>query len=168
MDIIFNCPHCDQELAVDSEGAGSKIDCPSCHETITIPEKPTASTPALPPAPLPGSSRINPINASAAAKIEMRLKVPLHNEPSASLIQKPNTPLDAVAKGHDKQIRVHTLRHSTCIESGHDKFDEKLTAFLSETGEINLIGVHPINYTYFDVGTQKILTDFGVIVVYRG
>ena len=26
MDITFNCPHCDQELAVDQSGAGSQID----------------------------------------------------------------------------------------------------------------------------------------------
>ena len=29
MDIVFNCPNCDQELAVDSTGAGSNIECPS-------------------------------------------------------------------------------------------------------------------------------------------
>ncbi len=38
MDVIFNCPKCDQELAVDSSGAGSEINCPSCGQAITIPE----------------------------------------------------------------------------------------------------------------------------------
>ena len=37
MDIVFNCPHCEQELAVDSSGAGSEIQCPSCGEKIMIP-----------------------------------------------------------------------------------------------------------------------------------
>ena len=37
MDIVFNCPNCEQELAVDQSGAGSQIECPSCGETITIP-----------------------------------------------------------------------------------------------------------------------------------
>ena len=37
MDVIFNCPKCDQELAVDSSGAGSEINCPSCGEAIVIP-----------------------------------------------------------------------------------------------------------------------------------
>jgi ribosomal protein S27E len=36
MDIVFNCPNCEQELAVDQSGAGSQIECPSCGETITI------------------------------------------------------------------------------------------------------------------------------------
>ena len=38
MDIIFYCPKCEQELAVDSAGIGSEIECPSCGETIVIPE----------------------------------------------------------------------------------------------------------------------------------
>src|ERR1022692_2399217 len=37
MDVIFNCPKCEQELAVDSTGAGTEIECPSCGETIVIP-----------------------------------------------------------------------------------------------------------------------------------
>jgi len=31
-----------------------------------------------------------------------------------------------------------------------------------------MIGAHTISYTYFDVGTQKVLTDYGVLVIYRG
>ena len=37
MDVIFNCPKCEQELAVDSTGAGTEINCPSCGESIVIP-----------------------------------------------------------------------------------------------------------------------------------
>ena len=37
MDVNFNCPHCDQELEVDSGGAGQSIECPSCGESIVIP-----------------------------------------------------------------------------------------------------------------------------------
>ena len=50
----------------------------------------------------------------------------------------------------------------------HDKFDEKVSEFLHEVGETNLVGVHIINYEQFDVGIQKIMTDYGVLVVYRG
>ncbi|HOW79905.1 MAG TPA: hypothetical protein PK406_10715, partial [Verrucomicrobiota bacterium] len=38
MDVIFNCPKCEQELAVDSAGAGTEIPCPSCGEPLVIPE----------------------------------------------------------------------------------------------------------------------------------
>jgi len=44
MDIIFNCPKCEQELEVDVTGSGSEIDCPSCGETIHIPTPGTKGT----------------------------------------------------------------------------------------------------------------------------
>jgi hypothetical protein len=165
MDIIFDCPNCQQELAVDSAGAGTEIDCPSCGETITIPRQ---STKPAPEAATPTGQPINPIAASAAAKIEKHLKVPVRDKPSELLIKKSNVPLEAVAKGADKRIRIHTIRHATCVEAGHDRFDEKVTEFLNEVGEINLIGVHTINYTFVDIASQKTLTDFGVLIVYRG
>ncbi len=165
MDIIFDCPNCQQELAVDSSGAGTEIECPSCGETIMIPRESTKAAPE--PAPVTGQP-VNPIAASAAAKVEKHLKVPVRDKPSELLIKKPSVPLEAVAKGADKRTRIHTIRHATCVESGHDRFDEKVTEFLNEIGEANLIGIHTITYTFLDIGTQKILTDFGVLIVFRG
>ncbi len=165
MDIIFDCPNCQQELAVDSAGAGTEIECPACGETITIPRQSTKAAPESAPA---TGQPVNPIAASAAAKVEKHLKVPVRDKPSELLIKKPAVPLEAVAKGADKRIRTHTIRHATCIESGHDRFDEKVTEFLNEIGEANLISVHTINYTFLDIGSQKILTDFGVLILYRG
>jgi len=165
MDIIFDCPNCQQELAVDSTGAGTEIDCPSCGETITIPRQSTKAAPESAPA---GGQPVNPIAASAAAKVEKHLKVPVRDRPSELLIKKPSVPLEAVAKGADKRIRIHTIRHATCVESGHDRFDEKVTEFLNEVGEANLISIHTITYTFLDIGSQKILTDFGVLIFYRG
>jgi DNA-directed RNA polymerase subunit RPC12/RpoP len=46
MDISFKCPICDQELEVDASGAGSTIECPSCSNSITVPN-PDPSTVAL-------------------------------------------------------------------------------------------------------------------------
>ena len=86
----------------------------------------------------------------------MHLKVPVRDKPGEVLIAKPKPPLEAVAKGADKKIRVRTIRHATCVEAGHDKFDERVTEFLNEVGEANLIGIHTVGYTHFDVGTQKI------------
>jgi len=174
MEIIFNCPHCEQELSVDADGAGEQIKCPTCGETITIPKQSTKIPTAPPPAPtgapggLPGGGPVNAIASSAAAKVELRLKVPVHQSPAAPLIEKSKAPLDAIAKGADKKLRIHTMRRAQCLESGHDKFDEKVTAYLQEVGEANVVGVHPISYEIFDVGTQKVMVDFGVIIVFRG
>jgi DNA-directed RNA polymerase subunit RPC12/RpoP len=179
MEIIFNCPHCEQELSVDAEGAGEQIKCPTCGELITIPPKstkiPTMTASAAPPTESGGSPAggpaggpVNAIASSAAARVELRLKVPDHKSPAASLIEKPKVQLDAVAKGADKKLRIHTVRRAQCVEAGHDKFDEKVTAFLQQVGEANIVGIHPVSYEIFDVGTQKVMVDFGVIIVFRG
>ena len=169
MDIVFNCPNCEQELAVDQAGAGSQIECPSCGEHITIPTGGKVTTGSLPPAPLPPPApAASSINTSAAARVELHLKVPVRNSPAEPLIGKPKPPLEAVQKGAGKKLRVHTIRRASCIESGHDKFDEKVSEFLQEVGESNLISTHTISYEMFDVGVQKIMTDYGLLIVYRG
>jgi DNA-directed RNA polymerase subunit RPC12/RpoP len=170
MDVIFNCSKCDQELAVDSSGAGSEINCPACGELITIPQAP----PSVPRAGIPHavphaeSHGANPIASSAAAKVEMHLKVPVHNAPTESLITKALVPLDVAAKESDRKIKVKTIRHTDCIEVGHDKFDEVVTSFLQKVGESGLISINPLTYTHLDIGSQKIMTEYGVLIVYRG
>jgi DNA-directed RNA polymerase subunit RPC12/RpoP len=172
MDVIFNCPKCEQELAVDSTGAGSEINCPACGETIVIPtpelvvSRPGVETDAG--APRVEVHPVNPIASSAAAKVEMHLRVPDHKTPSERLIAKPLVPLEAAAKTSDKKIRVRTIKHTDCIEVGHDKFDEVVSNVLAKIGETNIISITTLTYTHLDIGTQKLMTDFGVMVVYRG
>jgi len=178
MDIIFNCPHCEQELEVDAAGAGSEIECPSCEATIVIPEPGAKGTrtsgsdsphglPTFSQAPSETLNPANPIASSAAAKVELHLKVPVRKT-SESLIAKPLQPLEAAAKNTDKKIRVKTIRHTDCIEVGHDNFDAVVSSFLGKIGEANIVSLTPLTYTHLDIGSQKLLTDFGVMVVYRG
>lgn len=176
MDIIFNCPKCEQELEVDSTGAGSEINCPSCGETITIPQvgtKGTRTSGADSSSSIPVSSAhaANPVSAmatSAAAKIEMHLKVPVRATPTESLIAKPLPPLEVAAKETDKKVRVRIIRHTDCIEVGHDKFEEVISQFLGKVGEANIISLSPLTYTHLDIGSQKIMTEYAVLIVYRG
>jgi hypothetical protein len=178
MDIIFNCPNCEQELEVDAAGAGSEIECPSCSETIVIPQPGTKGTrttendsphglPTFAGVPADTLNPANPIASSAAAKVELHLKVPVRKT-SESLITKPAVPLEAAAKTSDKKMRVKTIRHTDCIEVGHDKFDEFVTNFLQKIGETNIISITPLTYTHIDIGSQKILTDYAVMVVFKG
>jgi hypothetical protein len=129
-------------------------------------ESTKVSTSAPADAPIP-TLTASPISTSAAAKVEKRLKVPVRDTPGEMLIAKPKPPLGAKTSD-EKQINLRTIRHAQCVESGHDKFDEVVTKFLTEIGEAKIIGVHPISYSYFDVSTQKMITDYGVTVVYRG
>lgn len=172
MDVIFNCPKCDQELAVDSSGAGSEIECPSCGESLVIPEPETVAARAGVPTDGTPAARFeahpaNPISSSAAAKVELHLKVP-SNKAAVSLIAKPLPPMEAAAKDTEKKIRVKTIRHTDCIEVGHDKFDEMVSNFLAKVGESNIISITTLTYTILDIGSQKLMTDFGVLIVYRG
>ena len=177
MDIIFNCSECGQELEVDSSGAGSEINCPSCGETIVIPQpgtKGTRTSGAETSGRIPvgsgtatANNPLNPIATSAAAKIEKHLKVPVRAS-TESLIAKPLPPLEVTAKDTDKKIRCRTIRHTDCIEVGHDKFDEVVSTFLAKVGEQNIVNIVPMTYTHVDIGSQKILTDYAVLVVYRG
>jgi DNA-directed RNA polymerase subunit RPC12/RpoP len=160
MDIVFKCPHCEQELEVESTEAGREIDCPSCGEKIVIP----AGKGAPPP---PAGKEMNAIKSSAAAKEEVHLKVPIHDKPAEKLIAKALKPLDVAAK-EGIRVRVKTIRRVDCLEVGHDRFDEIVTGFLDKVGESNIISINTIGYTTLDIATQKILTDFGVIVVYKG
>jgi hypothetical protein len=166
MDIIFNCPECQQELAVDNSGAGTEIDCPTCGVKITVPQAPRPSTAA--PAPPEAGHAGSAMAASAAAKVEMHLKVPVHDKTGESLIGKPPVPLEVAAKESDRKIRTKTIRRTDCVEVGRDHFDEAVSSFLGKIGESNLISINTVTYSYVDSGSQKLLTDYGVLIVYRG
>ena len=155
---------------MDASGAGTEINCPSCGEAIVIPEpERVAARAALETnaGPRMDVHPVNPIASSAAAKIEKHLRVPVHATPTESLIEKPLAPLE-VAKDADKKIRIKTIRHTDCIEVGHDRFDEVVSNFLAKAGETNIISINTITYTHVDIGSQKILTEFGVLIVYKG
>jgi len=166
MDIIFNCPNCDQELAVDSSGAGTQIECPACSALLTIPSASGPTKPAT-EAEVPTQMAASAITSSAAAKVAMHLKVPVRDKPTESLITKPKPPLEVEVRGAGKKIKIRTIRRSSCIESGHDHFDQRVAEFLNEVGEKNIVKMETINYETFDVGLQKIMTDYGLMIIYR-
>ena len=156
MDIDFKCPHCEQDLSADANDAGTEIECPACHQTIVIPQ-PTAADAAGNP----------PSAESAAAKDEKHFAVPLRDKPGDSLIAKPLPSLEAAAKESVK-LRIKTIRHSDCVEVGKDHFDEAVTRFLEKVGEPNVVSISTFNYTHMDLATRDWVTDYGVLVVYRG
>lgn len=170
MDIIFNCPKCGQELEVDASGAGEEITCPQCTQKIRIPLADGATVSANGPGettPRWGVAAVNPIASSAAAKVEKHLKVPVNAAPSASLITKAAVPLEVAAKTTDRQLRIKTIRHTDCVEVGHDKFDDVVSKFLAKIGDQNLVSINAINYSHIDIASQKLLADYGVLIVYR-
>ena len=169
MDIIFNCTECQQELSVDSEAAGSEFNCPTCGTQLVVPQADGAAAPAEQAETAPrafAAPALNAIKTSAAAKEEHHFKVPMREGTAESLIVKPKPPLDVAAK-EAFSIKVKTIRHSDCVEVGHDKFDEIVTRFLNKIGETNLVSMQPITYQYIEIGSQKVVTDYGVLIVYK-
>lgn len=157
MDIVFKCEHCQQELSVDESGAGVQIECPACSQAIVVPAAPEAI--------------INPISMSAAAREERHFKVPTYDKaapPVAAKIEKPLTPLEVAARESDKKLRVKTLRHSDHVEVGKDVFDDSVTKFLQQVGEVNVVSISPIVYTHMELASRQWITDYGVLVVYKG
>lgn len=65
------------------------------------------------------------------------------------------------------KIKVITLKHTQFLEMGKDLFDLRVSEFLQEVGEENLITTHPISYQHVDMTTREIIVDYGLIVIYR-
>lgn len=185
MDVIFNCPNCEQELEVEASAAGSEIQCPTCNTTLVIPategakasdSQPIPTPPPPPPAAGPTSEvttaaageHSGAMASSAAGKMHMHFVVPQHTQPAESLIKKPNKPLEVAAKDTEKKIRTKTIRHTDCIEVGKDRYDELVSEFLQRVGRDNIVSISPINYTHMDLGTRQLMTEYGVTVVYVG
>jgi len=156
MDMTFSCPSCKQQLEAETGMAGHQIACPSCGATIVIPEA------------NPMNIHVNPIASSAAAKQEYHFSVPVHDTPAEMLIKKAAPPLEAAARDSDKKLRIKCIRRTDCVEVGHDRFDEVVTDVLQKIGETNLVSVTPLTYTHLDLGSRQLMTDFGVMIIYKG
>ncbi|MCW5556905.1 MAG: hypothetical protein KIT22_03555 [Verrucomicrobiae bacterium] len=156
MDIVFKCPGCQQQLEVDADASGHQISCPSCGRSITI------------PAPDPTNMKVGiAAHSSAAAKEDKHFSVPVTERPVETLIKKALPSLESTKDGQ-KRLRVRTIRHIDCKEVGHDNFDAAVSDFLNKVGEESIVSITPINYSYVEMGTQKLLNDFGVLIVYKG
>lgn len=167
-DVIFNCPNCEQELAVDASGVGSEIQCPACNETIIIPEgDPEGQSDGEKGENSPDGEVQNVIRTSAAAKEEKHFQVPQHNDDTPEkLIEKPLPPLDKAAK-EGITLQIKTIKRSDCVEVGKDQFDEVVTQFLSDIGEDKIVSINPITYSHQDLASHTWITDFGVMVVFK-
>ncbi len=185
MDVIFNCPSCEQELEVEAAAAGSEIQCPTCNTVLVIPTPDAAKSvsdsqpippPPPPPPPRPSSEATaaaagehsGAMASSAAGKMHMHFIVPQHDKPAESLIKKANKPLEVAAKDTEKKIRTKTIRHTDCIEVGKDRYDDIVSEFLQRVGRDNIINISPINYTHMDIGTRALMMEFGVTIIYNG
>lgn len=156
MDITFTCPSCKQQLEAPSTLSGTAINCPACNNQLVIPEADPATVRTMVP------------DGNAARLEEKHFVVPVSERPTESLIKKALPPLEVAARtdGH-KSMKVKCIRHSDCVEVGKDRFDEMVSDFLDKIGEANVVNVNTFNYQHLDLGTRQMVTDYGIMVVYR-
>ena len=159
MDITFTCPNCKQQLEAPTSLSGSTINCPSCNQQLVIPEADPANL-----------RTGGPSDDGNAARLEDKhFVVPVSERPTESLIHKPLPPLDVSARTDGaKTLRIRCIRHSDCVEVGKDRFDEIVSDFLDKVGEPNVVNVSVFNYEHLDLGTRQMVTDYGIMVVFRG
>ena len=159
MDVTFACPNCKQEMVVDATGAGTEVECPGCGATVKVPEADILNLHVM-----------NAIASSAAAREEHHYSVPVRDLPTEVLIEKPQPPLEAVIKQPKdaaKQLRIKCIRRVDCMEVGHDNFDKKVTEFLGTLSPENIVSVNTLSYTMVDMASQQLLTDYGVMIIFK-
>ncbi|MBI5802007.1 MAG: hypothetical protein HZA92_14950 [Verrucomicrobia bacterium] len=185
MDTSFNCPKCNLHITADECVVGEEIDCPVCNEKFRVPppQKPKpipvvvkSAAPAAAPAPAPAPATPKPASAepatpkpapaAPAAHVPEHkpLSVPKHSGPQESLVKKA---AHTEHKDEPPKIRCKTIKRGSCVEVGHDLFDEKVTEFLNKIGQENIIHMSAIGYGAMD-STGHMLPDYGIMVVYKG
>ena len=175
MDTSFNCPQCQLHITADESVVGEEIDCPECSEKFRVPppQKPKPvpvgvkrPVPAAhaPPAPEPTATEVVPAKPTAHAPDHKPLSVPHHHGPQESLVKKV---AHTEHKDEPPKIRCKTIKRGSCVEVGHDLFDEKVTEFLNKVGQENIIHMSSIGYGAMD-STGHMLPDYGILIVYKG
>ena len=53
------------------------------------------------------------------------------------------------------------------MEVGKDHFDEKVTEFINTIGYERILNIQSVSYTTQDFATKALMTDFGVLIVYK-
>jgi hypothetical protein len=64
-------------------------------------------------------------------------------------------------------IKVRTFKRTEFIEVGRDTFDENVGKFFTAIGAENIIQVLPLSYEHIDISTQKVVSDYGLTVIYK-
>jgi hypothetical protein len=100
--------------------------------------------------------------------VEKHFSVPVHEAATDALIQKPKRPLEVVAKDGDKKLRIRTFKRTDCQEVGRDRFDEKVSEFLDQVGQVNIVSVNTVSYSAIDMSTHNQVFDYGVLIVFKG
>ena len=164
MNVVINCPHCDQEMIIDEAGVGETVDCPACSKEFVIPEgrpedevKKERDKPA-------DKQKEEP--KKEEPKKDSKPPLPSKEELAALLPGAQRSKNDAALNADAPGIKVKTIQHHLCIDMGKDLFDGQVAKLLATIPREDIISVNPLSYSYKDSGGD-IIADFGVMVIYQ-
>ena len=174
----IDCPECNEKFRVPPPQKPKPVPVvvksaaqatPVAQAAPAAQPKPVAHVAA--PAPTPAAAapaHAEPAPAKPAAHghapEHKPLSVPQRSGPQESLVKKA---AHVDHKDEPPKIRVKTIKRGSCVEVGHDLFDEKVTEFLNKVGQENIIHMSSVGYGAMD-STGHMLPDYGILVVYKG
>ena len=88
MPIRFRCSHCNQLMGIARRKAGMKVQCPTCHAQVVVPQSDAAEPPESPPPPTGGG----PAPLFERSDFEAFLQNPLVDKPIAASAPPPPSP----------------------------------------------------------------------------
>lgn len=116
-DIRFDCPHCQNHLVVEPEGAGLEVPCPHCGESIVIPE--AAPPPAVEP------PTVETISPPAASEEHHALPTPAPTMEPPTVKPGGSSLTSSLASSLHKQQEAHEERHSQDVNVDQPHFKKK-------------------------------------------
>ena len=159
MNIVINCPHCNQEMVIDDSGVGQSVPCPTCSKDFVIPQgrpeeevKKEREAAAATPKPEEKKEDKKP----QMSKEELAALLPGAKKGGAKTEKKEDAP----------GFKVKTLQHHLCIDMGNDLFPKMAEDILNKIKREDLITCTPINYSYKNSGGD-LIQDYGLVIVYE-
>ncbi len=139
---------------------GTQVGCPSCGDVITVPGPADA--------PEPAAAETEAAPTPAPARRDRQLSMPTRPV-AVPRIEKSNAPLAiAAARESAKKLQFKTYRHADYVKDGKDRFDEVLTQLVEFAGQDGIVAMHPIHYTLPGKDGGPPITDYGVVVIFKG
>jgi len=173
MNIVINCPHCNQEMVIESDFVGQTVPCPTCSKDFAIPQgrpeeevkaERAAAQPAAAPQPAAGAAPGAP--KKEEKKDDKKKSMPSKEELDKLLPGANKSSPAAQAEGNKAGIRVKCVQHHLCIDMGKDLFGDMVAKILDPIDAEDIVNVSPISYSHKD-SSGDILHDFGVMIIYN-
>ncbi|MBN1269424.1 MAG: protein kinase [Kiritimatiellae bacterium] len=117
--ITFHCPNCDSKLEIESDAAGTSLECPQCRGTVIVPRKSVGSG-----ATIGGFRLVSPLGAGAMGEVYLAHQLSMDREVAVKILPPRMTADKDLVERFILEVRtVARLDHPhivTAYEAGED------------------------------------------------